>query len=291
MNSKLIKKLIEWLFFLGLFYFVGFYFTSSGFFDDIKFQSDTEKTIAILGSIVMVHFALAIHELGHLLTGLIQGFRFEMYVVGFLGVKRDKEKIKLFFNKNLSYYGGIAATTPIDNSEKNANKFANILIAGPISSLLFAVLFTVIAYTNVHLTKFVFFIGGLASLGIFFATTIPSKTGMFFTDRKRYQRLIKQGKSREIELAMLRISGLFAKENSYKEIAYQDIELLIVDNDPLIKFFGLYNAICFQIEVNGTVDSDTLKDYSIASKKISKNIVTLFDKEIDKYKEKNLNRA
>ena len=291
MNIKLFKKLIEWLVLLSLFYFVGYYIATSGFFDDIKLQTGSEKTIAIIGAIIMIHLTLAIHELGHLLTGLVQGFRFEMYVVGFLGVKREDSKIKLFMNKNLSYYGGVAATIPIDNSEKNANKFANILIAGPISSLLSALMFTAISFTNTPLTKFIFFIGALASFGIFLATTIPSKTGMFFTDRKRYQRLIKPGKSRETELAMLRITGSFAKEESYNEVDYHDIELLIADGNPLIKFFGLYNAICFQIEANGTIEKDTLRDYELASNAVSKNIVTLFNKEIDKYKEKNLNRA
>ena len=40
--------------------------------------------------------ALAAHELGHLCAGLIQGFRFELFVVGLLGVRRTQKGVQLF---------------------------------------------------------------------------------------------------------------------------------------------------------------------------------------------------
>ena len=67
--------------------------------------------------------ALTVHELGHLLTGLAQGFRFEMFVVFLLGIKRTaKGNIKVYVNRNIAFMGGIAATAPMDPKADNRRK-------------------------------------------------------------------------------------------------------------------------------------------------------------------------
>ena len=92
-------------------------------------------------------------------------------------------------NKDLAYYGGVAASLPIDDSSKNIKKFANLILAGPIASLVLAAICLLSVYLfNFPGEKFLT-IAGTASIGIFLATTVPSKTGSFFTDRKRYQRI------------------------------------------------------------------------------------------------------
>ena len=40
----------------------------------------------------MAFVVLGVHELGHLIAGLVQGFRFELFVVGPLGIRREEEK-------------------------------------------------------------------------------------------------------------------------------------------------------------------------------------------------------
>ena len=143
----------------------------------------------------MIFVVLGVHEMGHLLIGLQQGFRFQLFVVGPLGIKREEERVKVYFNTNIGYYGGLAATTPVGDHPDNAKKFARILIAGPLASLLLALLFFGLAPLIGRPFGILFFIGSAISMAIFFATTIPSQTGMFFTDRKRYQRLITPGKN------------------------------------------------------------------------------------------------
>ncbi len=264
----------------------GYIFAKSGLINKVEFESTADKIIAATGSILIIHIALAVHELGHLLVGLWLGFRFEMYVIGLLGVKREDGKVKFYLNKNISFYGGIAATSPTNDSKDNPNKFAKILLAGPIASLIFALICLIISVVSDPILEFIFFIGSLSSFGIFLATTLPSKTGMFFTDRKRYQRLIQPGKDREIEIAMLNIMGTLARDNSYKNIDYKNIKLLISDDTSFFRFFGLFNAICYQMEINGKVEDDVMSMYKSTSRDISKNLVVAFDKEIEKNMER-----
>lgn len=254
--------------------------------ENLKPSTTGEQYLMFAGIIVMSFTALAVHELGHLITGLLQGFRFELFVVGHLGIKREDDRIKIYLNKNLGYYGGVAATSPVGDDPKNALKLARVLLAGPLASLLFAGFCFLSAYWAGKPLGFSFYVGGVISIAIFFATTVPSRTGMFFTDRKRFQRLVLPGKDREVELAMLNILGKFAKDNSYKNIDRRDIDVLVADDLAFVKFMGYFNLICYQLEHDGVVDAEVEQQYQLVSKEMSTNMVLLFDREIEKYREK-----
>ena len=107
------------------------------------------KTIQILASIPLMLLVIGWHELGHLITGLMLGFRFELFVIGPLGIKREGDKIKVYFNKNLGHYGGLAATTPVSDDPDNARKLGLICLAGPIASIILSIIFGIL-YLLLH---------------------------------------------------------------------------------------------------------------------------------------------
>jgi hypothetical protein len=218
--------------------------------------------------------------------GLLQGFRFELLVIGLLGVKREEEKIKIYLNKNFGYYGGLGLTVPKDDSSDNLRKFANVLLAGPIASIVFAVMCFFMVNYLANPYGVIVFTAGLASFGIFLATTIPSRSGMFYTDRKRYQRLMTAGKDQKVELAMLTILGSYVKNHSYKDIKKEVFDVLITDNDLFVKHYGLFNLICWQIEHEGAIDDKVKEEYNKISKKLNKNMVKSYNDEIQKYSDK-----
>lgn len=255
------------------------------FVKDLNPETKADKYLMMIGIIIMVHIVLMVHELGHLLMGMIQGFRFELFVVGLLGIRRENERIKVYLNKNLGYYGGVAATSPMDDSPENPKKLARVILAGPIASILFAIVcFLAASYFGKPLGM-IAYTGGMVSIGIFLATTVPSKTGMFFTDRKRYQRLVRPGKDQQVELAMLNIIGKFRIDNSYKNIDKKDIEILISDETPYVTFFGLFNMICWQLEHTRNVEESIKSAYASTSSEMPKNLVAAYDNEIEKYAE------
>lgn len=256
------------------------------FAKNTKVETQEDKIILIVGVIIIMHFVLLIHELGHVIMGLLQGFRFELLVVGLLGIKREEEKIKIYLNKNFGYYGGLGLTVPKDDSSDNLRKFANVILAGPIASIVFAVICFFVVNYLANPYGVIVFAAGLASFGIFLATTIPSRSGMFYTDRKRYQRLIKAGKDQEVELAMLTILGSYAKNQSYKDIKKEVFDVLIIDNDSFVKHYGLFNLICWQIEHEGAIEDKVKEEYNEISKKLNKNMVKSHNDEIQKYSDK-----
>lgn len=240
--------------------------------------------LQILPLIISIFFVLSFHELGHLTTGLVQGFRFELFVVGPLGIKRENKKIKIYFNTDPSYYGGIAATMPIDENPDNAKKFARILLAGPLASLLLAIIGLLTFSFVGEPFDFILFSLGAISLGIFFATTLPAKSGLFFSDRKRFQRLIKPGKDQEVELALFRIMGNYSKSESYKNLNIKDIEILIQEDSAFFKFYGLFCMKAYLMENKNDISEEFEKQYSEASNKISKRMLSTFNDELKNLK-------
>ncbi|REG84099.1 site-2 protease family protein [Winogradskyella sediminis] len=238
------------------------------------------KILEILSIIILLFVVLGVHELGHLIAGLVQGFRFELFVVGPLGIKREDNKIKLFLNKNIAHYGGIASTLPKEDNPENSKKLAIICLAGPISSVILAIILGIIYYAFEFQSSHIILIGALASIGIFLATTIPNKSGTFFTDRKRYQRLTSNGKERDVELAVLRIIGNYGKDNSYINVNPNDIETMI--SDEHYKYFGLFTKLTYQFETNGHFELETENEFEKASKVMPKSLVKATKMQLDK---------
>lgn len=272
---------LKWLLAIILFFVIfkySFYFLQ---LRDLRPHTISAKIFMNVGIFIVIFVAIGVHELGHLIIGLKNGFRFELFVVGLLGVKRADNKIKFYLNKNLGYFGGVATTSPVVDDKDNAKKFAQVLIAGPVASVLFTVIcFIIIPFVEGALS-IVIYTGAMVSLALFFATTIPSRTGMFFTDRKRYQRLVNPGKAQEVELAILKIMATYVTDNSCKNIDKNDIEVLINDELPFFQFYGLFLLICYQLEIDGTAEQSVLDAYQSMSKRMSKSVVASFNKEIE----------
>ncbi|HEV7347519.1 hypothetical protein [Telluribacter sp.] len=77
-------------------------------------------------------------------------------------------------------------------------------------------------------------------MALFLATIVPTRTGAFFTDRARFQRLTSRGKAGEIEEALLTIIAIQMKEESCRTIPLSLIRLVQTDTDSTIKFWGYY---------------------------------------------------
>jgi hypothetical protein len=207
-----------------------------------RFLPDTAAgSLFFFASVVVAPLvAIALHELGHLVAGLLQGFRTELFVVGFLGIKRAGNRLAVYFNTDWQHFGGVAATVPrkLLTEKQLINAYKRILISGPLASLLVAVVSLAIAgLTDSVLNPFLG-LAGMTSVGIFLATTLPSKTGVFFTDRKRFQRLASKGQTGRIELAFLQIVNQSIVEGSCKNLPLDKLDLIKTDPDAVIRFWG-----------------------------------------------------
>lgn len=144
--------------------------------------------------------ASALHEGGHLLAGLAQGFKFHWFVAGPIGIRRnDQDKITLYMETNLSLWGGISATIPKTVRDENIGKFANVLLAGPLASLIVGCFGLWIALQ--WDLAFLLLVGAM-SIGMAVSTLMPLKNGAFYTDGARWLRMLPGAKTRKLEAAI-----------------------------------------------------------------------------------------
>jgi len=234
---------------------VAYFFLDQTHIDKFLPQNKIEAMIYFPMLIIAPLSAIFVHELGHLLTGLALKQRLELFVVAFFGLRNEHGKIKIFLNKNVSFFGGLAATVPKTEKDIDPSAFSKILIAGPIYSLIYCILcFWIFFQCDSYFNAF-FALSVLTSFGMFLATTLPDKSGIMFTDRKRYQRLNSKGIERDSEIVMYQIITQSIIENSFKNIEIQKIQILEKESDSTTQFWAAYLKFMYYRE-NGHTDQE-----------------------------------
>lgn len=179
--------------------------------------TEGQRLLAIAAALVALWFSLAVHELSHAIAGLAQGFHLQQIVVGFLGIRRSKDNNRLvvYFNTDMTFFGGMCAMVPQTPTPHLRWQYAWVLLAGPLGSLLFGV-FGIWAFWAMRTVGYAFaqpasiflLTLGLGSFAVFLATTLPSRTGIFLTDRARFFRLVSSGPEAQAEQQMLHLVAL-----------------------------------------------------------------------------------
>jgi hypothetical protein len=255
MKKNIISGLLGALLSIGVFG-LAYFFLDQSYIDKFLPRNKIEAIIYFPILIIAPLSALIIHELGHLLTGLALGQKLKLFVVAFFGLKDEDGKTKIFFNKNISYFGGIAATAPKTENDINPNTFSKILIAGPIFSFLYFIICLIIFFQFDSSFNSFFALAALTSFGLFLATTLPEKSGIMFTDRKRFQRLKSKGLTQEVEIAMYELISKSIIDNSFKNIDIEKTAILEKDDDLTTKFWAAYIKFMFYKE-NGLTEQES----------------------------------
>lgn len=139
--------------------------------------------------------AIAWHEFGHVLGGWLGGFRLLLFTAGPLKLQREGERLRLGWNRNLSLWGGIAASLPTSElpAAELRRKMLVSVAAGPLASLAGGLLlfpgFLLSSYPSIRWPLLVF---GASSLFIGLATLFPFSNGGFVNDGQRILQLLRR---------------------------------------------------------------------------------------------------
>jgi hypothetical protein len=152
----------------------------------------------------LTYLAIAAHEAGHVLGGLLVGFRFQFCVVGPLRIARDGGRLRIGLAPEARLTGGLASTTPVGSRHLLLRR-AVVVAAGPATSLLLAAGAAAVyagldrAVGPAH--SFAEWWQGLALVGtcgisllVFAMTTLPSRGGGACTDRAALEALLRSAR-------------------------------------------------------------------------------------------------
>jgi hypothetical protein len=157
----------------------------------------------------LIYAAVVLHELGHVIGGLLAGFRFISLAAGPLRVIATAQGVRLGWNRNLDLAGGMATTLPADGRNLRLRLMAAVG-GGPLSSLLLGLATSGLALWLLPeapdlgaLTAMT----GLASLAIFLATISPQQSGGVRSDGGQLLALLRDGSEMELYKLSLEIQA------------------------------------------------------------------------------------
>jgi hypothetical protein len=165
------------------------------------------------------------HELGHVMAGRTQGFRFFSLTIGPFSWRREGKRIVFAWNKKINLAGGLALMLP-QGEERLAARFAVYAGGGPLASLVLALLGMGLGglVPAGQFTTLLAWVTGLFSLVIFVATILPFRAGGFSSDGKRILTLLSGTEQTEAEVTALRVIALTQTDQPLSKIPIAAVE-------------------------------------------------------------------
>lgn len=178
---------------------------------------------ALVGSLFL---AIALHELGHVIGGLMGGMSFGLYIAGPLRVAREEGRIQAGWNRSLSLAGGMAAMFPTDTSGLR-ERMLTMVAGGPGASLVWAAVCGMVAIFagGDVFVRISALIAGSLSACILVATAVPMAAGQFNSDGARIRMLLKGGFAADRWVALSALMGQTMSGARPRELNLELVEL------------------------------------------------------------------
>jgi hypothetical protein len=165
--------------------------------------------LVYLALVPLIYAAVVLHELGHVMGGLLAGSRFICLAAGPLRVIATASGKRIGLNRNLDLAGGMAATLPTDGRNLRLRLMAAVG-GGPLSSLLLGLAAGGLAIRLLPEAPdlgALAAMAGLAEMAIFLATISPQQSGGAQSDGAQLLALLRGGLPMELHNLSLEIQA------------------------------------------------------------------------------------
>ena len=209
-----------------------------------------EIIVYILISVLCYVVSGIVHELGHIIIGLMNGWKFSLFILGPLGLKVDENgHIKAYFEKRISLWGGVGGTFPKEIKEDNIKIWSKILLGGPLASIIMGAIFLPLGIIKDNI---IFILLGAMPLamGIVSILPIPLKTGILYTDGGRLSRLNKGGQEADEEIALFKLTEYQNISGDFSKFDINCIDPLLKSKDISINYYGYYYKFQYYKEIS-----------------------------------------
>lgn len=214
--------------------------------------------------IVAYFLSTLVHELGHVICGLVHGWKLFLLVVGPMKIyrKTPDSAISIGIEKNPVLWCGIGGTLPPSKSEENIRTWAKILLAGPIASILLGIA-AAIGLLFWHSIFMLLLCLTPLGMGIMCALPLKIKTGLLYNDGTRYKRLTHGGQEELEEIALFQLMEVSVFGGDEPVYPSDLIAPLIASKDIELNYYGFYysyiNALREHDEEEMTLQTENME--------------------------------
>lgn len=200
-----------------------------------------EIVVLLLSAVACYFIATMIHELGHIVCGLFYHWKLFMLVVGPLKIYREtlNSKIKIGIERNIIMWCGVGGTLPIKKSEDNIKIWGKILLAGPITSIVFGLIILPFFVITKNVVLLMLCLMPIA-IGVMCLIPMNMKTGLLYNDGTRYKRINNGGQEELEEKALFQLSELSILDGEDVIYPASLIRILLNSKDTELNYYGYY---------------------------------------------------
>lgn len=192
------------------------------------FETEYQVLIIILAGLIFyltLYIQLIIHELGHLIFGLISKYKFSSFRIGNLILVKNNKKIKLKLLK-ISGTGGQCIMIP-PKSENGKIPVILYNLGGALANIITAFIFIIFHIIVNDKVILAYIFDTLALFGIYFAALngIPMKMGIIDNDGFNAISLSKDKSAQKAFLIQLKINEALSNNKRLKEMPAEWFEI------------------------------------------------------------------
>jgi len=217
---------------------------------------------------IAMFLSTIVHESGHAIAGVLQGWKFMQLVVGPFKLYRNDihDRIHFGLEKNPVLWCGIGGAVPSCEEDADIEIFGRTLLAGPLASVILGI---IVGIPGI-LTRSLFLLTWMAvSVGLGLFNMIPGimSTGILFNDGSRYYRIRKGGQEKAEEEAIFKCAmRVWETEELYRQ---EYIDAMLASERAEFRYLGHYYAL---LNAKSSGDETALKAHRELMEKMEKTV-------------------
>ncbi|MFP4186651.1 MAG: M50 family metallopeptidase [Acholeplasmataceae bacterium] len=279
------KAFIKAIRFISIALFIGFFMAFSvyqGYIETIRSGLEGYGFFGVLFLLILVFYiTLTLHELGHFLAFRLQKIRLRAIYLTIFVFYRTEQGWRFTVRPRLwVLFGGLVVPdlAPINDEktyQKTVDRFSKALLAGPIVTIVFAVLVLILFWlvlifavdpfwigTTVYFTVFTLLLSGLYTYTFFLSTNV------FFGDFVAYRHMKEDPIFQLIEIDQYTVFSLHEQEET-TDFLFSKIKRVLRETEL---DYSVFHALLINAYLEGVMYGDKQPDEAVDQKILRRNI-------------------
>jgi len=209
--------------------------------------------------LVMISYGTtAIHEIGHVIAGKLNGLKFRFIVIGPLFIQSKNGRLRIYRNIHARSVGGLTGMV-VPDTHNLRRRLMLYVAGGPATNLLFAIIAAAgtlaFAHSTGNLLPVIFLSASLLSFATFMISILPARTKGLTSDGQRIVDLLRNNPRAARWSAIIAIGAMYERGQRPRDWNPYLVQQVTLSPDEALDYLtGLSLGYYYQLD-SGQVDA------------------------------------